>query len=164
MVFICHPEATCLSSPKDPGASRESYAVFAGEQVARLARLARFLKSYCDSNEGGKNGTKFGLFRSVGAVFRVSGSDFHRRLVFSSTCPRPKLLLPLCTTFDHILALSSLLSSRNLKVGLLLKCASGKARSLVANRKDHHNGLCLRFWFFRHTFAYFFSCIPRPTA
>jgi len=49
--------------------------------------LARFFKSYYDSNEGGKNGTKFGLFRFVGAVFRVSGSDFHRRLVFRSNLP-----------------------------------------------------------------------------
>ena len=75
-----------------------------------------------------------------------------------------KLLLPLCTTFDHILALSSLLSSRNLKVKLLPKCDLWKARYLATNREDHHNRLCLPFWFFRHAFAYFFSCIPRPTA
>src|SRR3982074_1777809 len=147
MVFICHPEATCLSSPKDLGASRESHAVFAGEQVAPLTHI---IKSHYDSYKGGKNGTKFGLFRFVGAVFRVSGSDFHRRLVFSSTYPRPRLLLPLCTTFDHILDLSSLLSRRNLKVRVLLKCGFWKARLLVANREDHPHRLCFCLWFFRH--------------
>jgi hypothetical protein len=34
---VCHPEATCLSSPKDLGGPRESPAVFAGDQIARLA-------------------------------------------------------------------------------------------------------------------------------
>jgi hypothetical protein len=35
----CHPEATCLSSPKDLGGPRESPAVSAGDQIARLARF-----------------------------------------------------------------------------------------------------------------------------
>jgi hypothetical protein len=49
-------------------------------------------------------------------------------------------------------------------VKLLLKRDLGKARYLAANLEDDPNRLCLRFWFFRHTFAYLFSCIPRPTA
>jgi hypothetical protein len=35
----CHPEATCLSSPKDLDGPRESPAVSAGDQIARLARF-----------------------------------------------------------------------------------------------------------------------------
>src|ERR1700758_4132365 len=35
----CHPEATCLSSPKDLGAPREASALFADALPARLARL-----------------------------------------------------------------------------------------------------------------------------
>jgi len=76
----CHPEATCFSSPKDLGATRDVPAFFAGEQNARWAR---FLMDY-DRNEGGKSGAKFGQTRAIRAVRRALGSVFHRLLVFSS--------------------------------------------------------------------------------
>jgi hypothetical protein len=39
LLFVCHPEATGFSSPKDLGAPRESAAFFADDQIARLAHF-----------------------------------------------------------------------------------------------------------------------------
>jgi hypothetical protein len=80
MIFLCHPEATCLSSPKDLGAPRKSSALFADD---KSARLTRFLTN-CHSYQGGKSGAKHGQTWAIRAAYRVSGSDFHRLLDFSS--------------------------------------------------------------------------------
>jgi len=80
MFLLCHPEARSLSSPKDLGAPRESSALLADDENARVVR---FLIRY-NSNEGGKSGAKFGQTRAIRAVRRALGSVFHRLLVFSS--------------------------------------------------------------------------------
>ena len=51
---------------------------------------------------------------------------------------------PLSTTLYHILAVSRLLSSRNLQVNAPLMHRFRKARSLVVYQFEHHNHLCLR--------------------
>jgi hypothetical protein len=56
MAVICHPEATCFSSPKDLGAPRDSPAFLAGDQNARLERFP----IHEHSTKGGENSEKFG--------------------------------------------------------------------------------------------------------
>src|ERR1700757_1997030 len=89
---------------------------------------------YYDSNHGGKSGAKFDQTWAIRAVCRAAGSDFHRLLDFSSYFPRTRLLSPLSTTLYHILAVSRLLSRRNLRVRYPLVRRFGKARSLVVYR------------------------------
>ena len=109
--------------------------------------------SHHNSNEGGQSRAKFVQSLAIRAVYRTFGSVFHRLLVFSSCFPRSLLSLPLRTTFYHILAVSRLLSSRNLMVPDPLGHQFGKVRILVVNRSGDHKGLRLRPWFLRHSFA-----------
>src|ERR1700676_2700076 len=112
--------------------------------------------SYYDSNQGGQNGAKVVQTRAIRAVYRAYGSVFHRLLVFSSSFPRPLLSLPLRTTLYHILALSRLLSSRNLMVLHPLGHCFEKLRRLVVNQSGDHKGLRLCPWFLRYPFASIF--------
>jgi len=105
MFFLCHPEATCLSSPKDLDAPRESTAFFAVEQTARLAHIR---------SKGGQNSAKQSRTRAIRAVYRAFGSVFHRLLVFSSRIPRPLLFYPLCTTLYHDLTRKSFIVKQKL--------------------------------------------------
>jgi hypothetical protein len=105
MFFLCHPEATCLSSPKDLGAPRESTAFFAVEQTARLAHILY---------QGGQNSAKQGRTRAIRAVYRAFGSVFHRLLVFSSKIPRTLLVPPLSTTLYHDLTRKSFIVKQKL--------------------------------------------------
>jgi len=84
-----------------------------------------------DGNKGGKSGAKVGQSRVVRAVCRAFGSVIHRLLVFSSSFPQVVSSWPLCTTLYHILALSRLLSSRNLRVYPPLRRSFWKIRVLV---------------------------------
>jgi hypothetical protein len=65
----------------------------------------------------------------------------------------PKLLLPLCTTLYHILAVSRLLSSTNLMVVDPPGHRFGKLRRLVVNQSKDHKVLGLWLWFLRYSFA-----------
>jgi len=115
MVFVCHPEASCLSSPKDraPRANRTRSLRANKLRVWRGWRVS--LRATTTATREVKNGTKFGLFRFVGAVFRVSGPDF-TGASFQLHLPTTfKLLLPLCTTFDHILALQFFIVKQKLE-------------------------------------------------
>src|SRR5579871_5464072 len=91
-----------------------------------------------DCTKGGQNCTNSGQSRAIRAVFAAFGSVSHRLLVFSSWHPRTRLLLPLGSTFSHILAVSRLLSSRNLKVFTPLVQSPGKTRTLVVNQSSDH--------------------------
>jgi hypothetical protein len=83
MIFVCHPEATCFSSPPDLGAPHDSSAHFADKRNVRQVRsLIRYI--HYDSNEGGKSSAKFGQTRMVRAVCLAFGSVSHRLLVISS--------------------------------------------------------------------------------
>src|SRR3954464_12960700 len=90
------------------------------------------------SFQGGKSGAIHGQSRAIRAVCRAAGSDFHRLLDFSSSIPRPLPLVPLSTTLYHILAVSRLLSSRNLQVNDPLVHSFWKAPSLVVNHLEDH--------------------------
>src|ERR1700704_3595630 len=107
-------------------------------------------------HKGGQKGAKFTQSRAIRAVCRAFGSVSHRLLVFSSGFPLPLLALPLRTTLYHILAVSRLLSSRNLMVVDPLGHRFGKVRRLVVAASRHHKGLGLRPWFFRYSFAKIF--------
>jgi hypothetical protein len=93
---------------------------------------------------------QFGL--SVLLLGRIStGSSFSAR-----TSHDLLLSLPLRTTLYHILAVSRLLSSRNLMVPDPLGHRFGKVRRLVVNQSGDHKGLRLRPWFLRYSFATIF--------
>src|SRR5581483_456717 len=93
---------------------------------------------HCHSNQGGKNGAKFGQTRAIRAVCRTAGSDFHRLLDFSSWLPRTLPLPPLSTTFYHILAVSRLLSSTNLRATRTFVHRFGKTRCLAVYPTADH--------------------------
>jgi hypothetical protein len=52
-------------------------------------------------NEGGESSYQVGRIGVVGAVFWDVRTKSHSRLSFVATAPRPLLLIPLRTTFDH---------------------------------------------------------------
>src|ERR1700691_4712870 len=150
MFLVCHPEDAAFASE---GSGRAARAFAHSLRKCEIARSARILKCHCDCNEGGKSSTKYGQTRVVRAVCRAFGSVFHRLLFISFPFPRPQLSWPLCTTSYHILPVSRLLSSANLKVRYPLGERFGKVRVLVVNHKDDHNGLGLRSRFLRYLFA-----------
>ena len=88
---------------------------------------------YRSNQGGGKSGLQSGHFRFVRAVFQGVSLKFHWRLKSCHRCPRPLLLRPLCTTFDHILRLTGLLSIRKLEVAGVSEVHLRKAQVVVAN-------------------------------
>src|SRR5215472_15826662 len=105
MFSIRHPEEPRLGSEGPETAARTFADGLRQFEVALAARM----------RNGGKSDRNRGQTRVIRAVVRVSGRVFHRLLDFSSCSHGLLPHLPLSTTITHILAVSRLLSRRNLK-------------------------------------------------
>ena len=143
---MCHPEEPAFGSEGSGRAARTYARCLREREIARTARI----------REGGKNGAKLGHCRAIRAVCRVAGSDFHRLLDFSSWLPQALTMPPLSTTLYHILPVSLLLSSRNLKVAVPLLHVLGKLQRLVVYQSSDHKGLLFTVLVFRYSFANIF--------
>src|SRR5690242_18618836 len=66
-------------------------------------------------DQRGKNGDELGLFDLIQVLLGGVISKFHHRSSPVHFHPRPLPFEPLSTTFDHILRLNALLSTRMLK-------------------------------------------------
>src|SRR6266700_3572455 len=84
--------------------------------------------SYENDEKGGKSGEGLGRFRVVLGFFGAVSHCFHWRLFPSHRCPRSLPSGPLSTTFVHILRLTVLLSTLNLRVLPLTFVSFGKSR------------------------------------
>ena len=81
---------------------------------------------------------RFGLFLALLGPISTGSS------ISSSWLPQTLPFVPLSATLYHILAVSLLLSRRNLKVRHSRVASPGKARGLVVNQSSDHKELGLR--------------------